>query len=224
MGRRKKEVEMVQKHIKLSREISDQVEIVAEKENLSFTEALEKLAKQGLNRKAAKYKGFQEVIMSHDFTCFECQERKKAGKLAMYDAETGATICMGCAIDSEMTTRDVAKLIILKLRLKRDIKSLKIEKQRNAQEYLKLEVDIENKELIKRIFAELKEGKEKAYRVLGISDTPEDFKLTAEGLLRWMDKKEKILDVILTKKEKEKWEKLKEEQRKKKRKKQLYAS
>lgn len=217
---------MVQKHIKISKEINDQVEIVAEKENLSFTETLEKLTKQGLNRKAAKYKGFRFIEhMSKDYICFECQERKPVGKPAWLDDETGGTLCPKCAefkygLSSDVNVDQDQKI----WKKKKLLKGYKHELDGKRQELEQLNIEIENKELMKKLFAELKEGKETAYRVLGISNTPQDFKLTAEGLLRWMDKKEKILDVILTKKEKEKWEKLKEEQKKKKRKKQLYAS
>lgn len=53
----------------------------------------------------------------------------------MYDAETGAAMCLTCAIEHEMTTKDAVKLIMQTLRLKRDIKALKTERQEDAEKY-----------------------------------------------------------------------------------------
>jgi hypothetical protein len=86
-----------------------------------------------------------------------------------------------------------------------------------------LDVQIQNKQLLQRIFNQLQDTKDKALRVLGFTDTPHDLKLTAEGLLRILDKEEKVLALSLDQKEKDKWEELKEKRKKEKRKAKIYA-
>ena len=137
MGRKKNPEEFLQRHLRIPKKLDDPVATEGTKLGLSYNDVVIKLLWKGLKERVAKYRGFVEKIMSHDFTCFHCGRKFQAGKLAMYDAETGAASCIECAIRNKMTTKDRVKLLIMNLELKEDNRALKVERVKNAEEYRK---------------------------------------------------------------------------------------
>ena len=135
MGRRKKTKETVERHVRIRKDFANEIEAEARRQEISFNQGLNTILEKGFRSRASKYKGFREVQMGKDFTCFECQRKFNRGTMAMWDRETGATLCLECAIENELTTKAVVRLIIQRLRLKRDIKALKVETEKNAEKY-----------------------------------------------------------------------------------------
>lgn len=225
MGRRKKEAKSVQKHLRIPEKINQFIESQAIIQEIPYNDFVIELLGKGAKKHVSKYEGFRWIKhMSNSYTCFECQKRYMRGNPAWLDDETGGTLCPRCGVYKYSLGSDV--------NVKQDMKFYKkgkllkdynaeIEKRRKTID--QLDKDIENRELVSKLRSELHELKETAYRVLGMSNTPKDFKLTAEGLLRLIDKNEKILELTLSKKEKETWERLKEKQKRKKREKNIYS-
>lgn len=136
MGRRKKEREEIEKHVRMRKTFGESIEQEASQQGISFNKVLDKWLEKGFKAKALKYKGFKEESMTKPWVCFECGGHFKRGRTAFFDPNTGATMCIECAIENELTTKAVVKLIIKELRLKRNIKALKLQEKEDAQEYL----------------------------------------------------------------------------------------
>lgn len=136
MGRRKKEEVTVQRHLRVPEKTDEGVQAEGERLGLPYNDVAVKFMQKGLRERIRKYKGFKEELMSEDWTCFECGREFKRGRLAMYDRNTGATMCPECAVENELTTKAAVKLYIKRLRLIRDNKALKIENEREAEKYI----------------------------------------------------------------------------------------
>ena len=234
MGRRKRDVEIAHKHLRIPKELDDVIEAEAEKQGLSYSDCAVKFLQQGLKTKTAKYRGFKEVLMSESWTCFECGRHFNRGRLAMYDQNTGATMCLECAIENELTTKAVVKLIIQVLRLKRDIKSLKIERAHNAEQYLEehLEQTIKLSEVDHvKVFLEtltgMKELRKKCMRYFEITEIEEEKRLfeeitqLAENMKKRLRESQASYEKIIAEGRRLREEKIK---KKKKRKEPVYAS
>lgn len=221
----KKEKKLIQTRVRIEEDLLDFIEATTKRLGTSRDEVVNDLVKKGRKVERLKDTGWRYIKHNNDpYVCFECQENKQAGKPKWEQGETGGALCPRCATFKYGLEPDVnVKLDQKKYESEKLVKDYKHVLEQDRLKKKEMNIWFENRELIVIFFEELKELKETAYKILGIRDTPKDFKLTTEGFLRIIDKKEKILDLILEQKEKEKWEKLQREKKQKKREAQMYG-
>lgn len=108
--------------IRFDEELIKELKAEAESTGKSMSQLVNERVKKSFKFEAGKYKGLKLLRMSKDFTCYNCQKKHKAGRQAFYDAETGATLCLECAIEEGITPETNVKKDIKLLERKKLLK------------------------------------------------------------------------------------------------------
>ena len=134
----------VNKPLRISDDLAKRIEEEAERTGKSQNDVMNDWLEEGAKKTRAQYKGFVQRIMTFDYTCFKCDEKKEKGTVAMYDSETGACMCIECAITNKVTSPARVKLLVQKLEMKEDVRALKEEMKRLSEEYVQKELELIN--------------------------------------------------------------------------------